>query len=268
MPRQKISITVDSALLREVDGIIDNVTVRNRSQAIEHLVRASLGESKTAVLLSGGPVEKIRIGEAYRATALVSGKPVCVHAVEKLRSEGFSKIIVVARGPVLTAMFSILKDGRDLGVSVVYVEERNCHGTADSLRLVRGQVKGAFLVVYGDLMFSNVRIAELWKEHMRDRKEATLLLTTSLAPSTKGTAKIEGSTILEFMQKPRQSQQYIVFSPIFACEDSMLSVPGSSLEKDVFPTLAGQRLLKGYLSSEKECHVHTADDAAGYAKKA
>ncbi|PIN69258.1 hypothetical protein COV94_03105, partial [Candidatus Woesearchaeota archaeon CG11_big_fil_rev_8_21_14_0_20_57_5] len=62
MPRQKISITVDSALLREVDGIIDNVTVRNRSQAIEHLVRASLGESKTAVLLSGGPVEKIRIG--------------------------------------------------------------------------------------------------------------------------------------------------------------------------------------------------------------
>lgn len=265
--KKKISITIEDTVLKDIENYIDNVFIRNRSQAIEQLVRSSLEETKTAIILSGGQEDKIRISEnEFRITAIVDKKPLCVHAIEKLREDGFRKIIIIARGGVLTSVFSILKNGHDFGVEITYVEERECHGTADSLRLARARVKGSFLVVYGDVVFSNINLAELWKEHVKERKTATLLVTTSLHPSTKGALRMEGNTILEFKEKPKQSEQYIVFSPIFAAEEEIFDVEGKSLEKDVFPLLAEKRLLKGHLSSEKESHIHSKADALAYKK--
>ena len=40
--KQKISITIDREILKRVDSIVDNVIIRNRSQAIEHLANNSL----------------------------------------------------------------------------------------------------------------------------------------------------------------------------------------------------------------------------------
>mgnify|MGYP001185314162 CR=1 FL=1 len=58
--KNKISITIDIKTLNKVDSIVDNVYIRNRSQAIEHLIDNALGENRTAVILSGGDIEKLR----------------------------------------------------------------------------------------------------------------------------------------------------------------------------------------------------------------
>ena len=60
--KQKISITIDTPVLRCIDSIIDNIYIRNRSQAIEHLVNLALGENRAAVILAGGPEKNIKIG--------------------------------------------------------------------------------------------------------------------------------------------------------------------------------------------------------------
>jgi NDP-sugar pyrophosphorylase family protein len=54
-------------------------------------------------------------------------------------------------------------------------------------------------------------------------------------PSEKGTLKVEGNKVLQFTQKPKSSDIYLVFSPIFIASKEILDVLGSSLEKDVFP---------------------------------
>lgn len=259
--KKKISITINENIIHDVDSIIDNVYIRNRSQAIEYLVNNSLGSNKTAIILSGGPEESIFIkGYDYRPLVQINRHKVIEMAVKKLRSAGFKRIFVIARHKLLTKIFDVLKEGSSFGVEIIYIEEKEADGSADSLRLLKGRIQNNFLVVYSDLIFDKVKIEELWNDHIRQNAVATLILTTTRDPSRKGIVKIEGDKILEFVQKPKQSDIYLGFSSIFVASPEIFNFRGHSLEIDVFPKIAQQGLLKGHLSSEKEIHIHTKED--------
>ena len=241
--------------------IIDNIYIRNRSQAIEHLAKNALGENKTAVILLGGEESNLMISEKdYSPTAKIKNNAVIELAVKKLRENSFKTIFIAARQNILTRLFEILKDGTEYGVKISYVEEKSSNGTADSLRLLKGRIKNNFLVVYGDILFNKINIEELWNDHIKQNAIATIMLTTSSKPSEKGTVKVEGSKVLVFEQKPKKSDIYLVFSPIFIAEPQIFEYSGKSLEFDVFPKLADKGLLNGHLSSEKEMHVHSIKD--------
>ena len=261
MPKIKISITISERILHDIDSIIDNVYIRNRSQAIEHLVKNALGENKAAVILLGGNENNLRVSkDDYRPTAGIKNSSVIELALKKLRENNFKTIFIVARHNLLTRLFEMLKDGADYGIKINYVEEKLSNGTADSLRLLRGRVNTNFLVVYGDIIFSRINIEELWNDHIKQGAIATIMLTTSSKPSEKGTVKVEGNKVLDFTQKPKKSDIYLVFSPIFIAEPQIFEYNGRSLEFDVFPELAEKGLLNGHLSSEKELHIHSKKD--------
>ena len=77
MTKVKISITINEKTLHDIESIIDSIYIRNRSQAIEHLVKNVLGENKTAVILLGGSEENLRISkEVYRPTAKIKNSSV------------------------------------------------------------------------------------------------------------------------------------------------------------------------------------------------
>ena len=263
--KQKISITIDREILKRIDSVVDNVIIRNRSQAIEHLVSNSLGENRTAVILAGGDEKSMKISEnEYRITAGIGKTTVIEKAIKKLRQNNFGNIFIVARSNILTSVFDILKDGSSYDVKINYIEEKESSGSASSLRLVNGKIKTSFLVVFGDIIFNKINIEELWNQHIRQNAIATLMLTTSPKPSSKGIVKMEGIKILKFEQKPKHSDVYIGFSSMFVTEPEILSHRGSSLEYDVFPKLAEKGLLQGHLSSEKEIHIHTKADIKKY----
>lgn len=261
MPKTKISITINEKTLQDIDSIIDNIYIRNRSQAIEHLAKNALGENKTAVILLGGNDEHLRISkEDYRPTARVKNSSVIELALKKMRENNFKTVFIVARHNLLTRLFDMLKDGTDYGVNISYIEEKRSNGTADSLRLLKGRINTNFLVVYGDIILNKINIEELWNDHIKQNAIATIMLTTSSKPSEKGTVRVEGNKVLTFTQKPKKSDIYLVFSPIFVTEPQIFEYSGSSLESDVFPDLADKGLLNGHLSSEKEVHIHSKKD--------
>ncbi|MBI2144045.1 hypothetical protein HYU17_02740 [Candidatus Woesearchaeota archaeon] len=261
--KKKISVTIEDNVLKGIDSVVDNIFIRNRSQAIEFLAKTALGEHKQAVILAGGPEEKLRISETgYRITAKVGSSTVVEKAAKKLRENGFRDIYVVARHNILTKVFDILKDGSSHNVKVSYIEENESRGSADTLRLLKGKINANFIAVYGHVVFEKVNIHELWNQHLKQGTAvATLMLTTAPNPNEKGTVKVEGSKILQFIQKPRKTDVYLVFSPIFVATPEIFNTNGSSLEYDVFPKLAEQGLLYGHTSSEREQHIHTAADA-------
>ena len=45
--KKRVTITVDEKILKNADSIIDGIFIRNRSQAIEFLIKKSLGEDKS-----------------------------------------------------------------------------------------------------------------------------------------------------------------------------------------------------------------------------
>jgi len=261
MPKKKISITINEKTLQDIDSIIDNIYIRNRSQAIEHLAKNALGENKNAVILLGGNEEHLRVSrDEYRPIARIKNSSVIGLALKKLRENNFKTIFIVARHALLTKIFEMIKDGTGYGVRINYVEEKSSNGTADSLRLLKGKINTNFLAVYGDVIFSKINIEELWNDHIKQNAAATIMLTTSSKPSEKGTVRVEGNRVLTFTQKPRKSDIYLVFSPIFVAEPQIFEYSGHSLEFDVFPELAEKGLLNGHLSSEKEVHIHSKKD--------
>jgi len=266
--KTKISITIDKKLIEEIDSTVDNIVIRNRSQAIESLVKKSLGESRTAVILCGGPEDALMVSKGqYSVTSMINNISLIELAVKKLRENNFKTIHIVARGSLLTKIFEILKDGSLYGVNINYTEEKKSTGTASSLRLLKGKISAKFLIVYGDIFFSKINIEELWRSHIKHDAVCTLMLTTSPQPSKKGTVIMEGSKILRFTQKPVKSDVYLVFSPIFAASPELLEYSGKSLEYDIFPQLAAKGLLNGHFSSEKEVHIHSINDLKKLSKR-
>ena len=261
MPKSKISITINEKTLQDIDSIIDSIYIRNRSQAIEHLAKNALGENKAAVILLGGNENNLKISkDEYRPTARIRNNSVIGMGLKKLRENNFKIIYIVARQGLLTKLFDMLKDGIDYGVKINYIGEKFSDGTADSLRLLKGKINSNFLVVYGDIIFSKINIEELWNDHIKQNAVATIMLTTSSKPSEKGTVRVEGNKVLTFTQKPKKSDIYLVFSPIFVTEPQIFEYSGASLESDVFPELAEKGLLNGHLSPEKEVHIHNKKD--------
>lgn len=261
MTKTKISITINEKTLKDIDSIIDNIYIRNRSQAIEHLAKNALGENKTVVILLGGSEKHLKISKSeYRPTAKIRNITIIELAIKKLRSNNFKTIFIVARHNLLTKLFEMLKDGAEYGIKINYIEEKSSSGTADSLRLLKGRINTNFLVVYGDIVFGRINIEELWNDHIKQNSIVTIMLTTSSKPSEKGTVKVEGNKVLAFDQKPKKSDIYLVFSPIFVAEPQIFEYSGSSLEFNVFPELAKRGLLNGHLSSEKEVHIHSKKD--------
>jgi len=259
--KKKISITVEEKIVEGVDSRIDNLFIRNRSQAVEHLLKQALGENRVAIILAGGDPEKLKIADGiYRPIAKINGKTIIEMAILRLREFRFKKIFVIASHEILTKIFDIVKDGSGLNVAISYVEDISPKGSADSLRKLRGKISSSFLVVFGHIIFDKIKLEELWQQHMERRTLATLLLTTSDKPSEKGIVRIEGMKILEFVQKPRHAEEYLVFSPIFVAEPEIFDIEGNSLEYDVFPNLVKKGLLEGHISSEKEIHIHSIED--------
>lgn len=261
---------MNEKILKAIDAMVDNIYIRNRSQAIEHLVTASIGENKTALILAGGDEEKMRLSDKeYRLTANLGKTTLVEAAIKKLKDSGFRNIIVIARHNILTAVFDLVKDGTSYGVKIKYIEEKASNGSAESLRIAKGVIKNTFLVVYSDLIFNKVNLEELWQDHLKQRSTATLLLSTSPTPPTravketqptkKGVVTVEGSRIVKFEQTPKE-KEYLGFSSIFVAEPEIFEYEGKSIEDDIFPKLAEKGLLKGRLSSEKPIHVHSRKD--------
>ncbi len=259
--KEKISITIEENILRELDALIDNIVIKNRSNAIEFLVNKALGQSKTAVILSGGSPDYLRISKTeFRPTAKINSKPLLQHNIDKLKLCGFKHIYIIARKPVLTAIFGVLSNKENHDMNFEFVQEPESRGTAFSLKQLKGKLNSPFIVLYGDIVAANLELISLWKSHIRNKFTATLLLTSSPEPNKKGVVELEGNRIVRFIQKPSKTELYIGFSSVFVAEPSIMDYAGDWLELDIFPRMAAEGLLGGFVSSQQVIHIHSTSD--------
>lgn len=271
--KRKITITIAEKVLKNVDSIVDRVYIRNRSQAVEYLIEKTLGEAKTAVILATGPVQQLQIGRSeYQATISLGTTSVIEIALRNLRENGFKKIFIVGDPLVLTAIFSRVGDGKRYGVQISFVEDRDPPGTGESLRLLKGELKSTFLVVFGDMIFTRIDINKLWKHHFRHRGIATIMVNDralikggTAVPINANTVEMDGDLAICVHRKSlsaakSRSEPSLVFSSLFVAEPEIFSYTGNWIENDIFPVLAEKQLLYCYVSSEQALHIHSRDD--------
>ncbi len=265
---ERITITIDGALLKNLDSMISEKKAKNRSHAIDILLKTAVLQSviNKAVILAAGKRERLWSEKHNTIKPLVEidGKTVIERILEKLRDSGVKQVFIVV-GYGGEQIVAKLKDGRDFGLEVEYVWDEHASGSAGALLLCRAKVTEPFIMSYSDVHYPELDVGDLVKFHRETAGNAvcTLALVNVKTPNVFGVAKLTGSKIVSFTEKPKgaDAQSNLVNAGIAICESGVFNyvskVP-SSFEKELLPILAEKEKLYGYIYSGKWTDVELA----------
>jgi len=261
--KERITITLDSSVLRKVDKIVNGKDVRNRSHAIEHLVLRSLDipQLDTVVVMAGGEGVKLRpiTYEIPKPMIPIHGKPILEHQINMLKKNGV-KNLVIAVGYMYEKIVDYFGDGSKFGVNINYVVEQKPLGTVGPLRLAEEYISDTFGMLNVDTLM-NPDIQEMLDFHKKEDKAATLLLRTSEDISSFGVVKMRGNQILEFVEKPRKGEapSNLVSTGFHIFEPEVLNfIPkGRFMIEQLFSKLSKEEQLSGFVHDGISIDVST-----------
>lgn len=249
--KERITITLDKNLIRQIDKRINGIEIKNRSQEIELLLAESLGTNipGKAVLLVGGRGTRLKplTDKIPKALLKVQGKTITEHLFDLLKKYGIRDVILCT-GYLKEKIKEYFGDGSRFGMNISYVEEDKPLGTAGPLKLAKKYLKDSFVVSNGDEL-KDINIPRMFRLHKRKNALATIALTTVDEPSRYGVARLDGSRIIEFVEKPQSPPSNLINAGFYILEPDVIDmIPEgfSMLENDVFPKLARMGRLRGF----------------------
>ena len=249
--KERITITLDKNLIGQIDKRIDGIGIKNRSQEIEFLLAEALGTNipSKAVLLVGGKGTRLMplTEKIPKALLPIHGKTITEHLFDLLKKYGIRDAVLCV-GHLKDKIKGHFGDGSQFGINIAYVEENEQLGTAGPLKLAKKYLKDSFIVSNGDEL-KDINIPRMFRLHKRKDALATIALTTVDDPSHYGVARLDGSRIIEFVEKPTKAPSNLINAGFYILEPEVIDmIPNgfSMLEKDVFPKLAKLGRLRGF----------------------
>ena len=262
--KERITITLDKNLIGQIDKRINGVNIKNRSQEIEILLSEALGTNipGKAVLLVGGRGTRLKplTDHTPKGMLKVHDMTIIGHLFELLKKYGI-RDVVLSTGYLKNKIRDYFQDGSKFGMNIEYIEEDTPLGTAGPLKLAKKYLKDSFIVSNGDEL-KNINIPRMFRLHKRKNALATIALTTVDDPSHYGVAKLDGSRILEFLEKPAHPPSNLINAGFYILEPEVIDmIPQgfAMLEKDVFPKLAEEGKLTGYVFEGKWFDIGTPE---------
>ncbi len=254
--KERITITLDENIISEIDKKVDGHKIKNRSHAIELSLMSSIGNNKPkkALVLAGGLGTRLRpiTNEIPKQLMPIHGKTIMEHVFDLFKKHGIKDIILCV-GYKADKFKEYFGDGKKFNVNITYVVEKKPMGTAGPIRLAKDLLKDTFIVCNADEL-KDIDLFDMYLNHKENDSKATIALTTVEDPSNYGVAKLQGNKILEFVEKPKKEEapSNLINSGLYIFEPEVIDyIPNgkSMLEKDVFPKLAEDEKLFGYIFS-------------------
>ncbi len=252
--KERITITLDDNLIKEIDSYISTATVQNRSHAISVLLRKSLGGQmpKKAVILCGGKGTRLRpiTYEIPKVLMPIQGKTIVEHLFDLFKKYGVTDIYLAVYY-LKEKIKDYFGDGARFGVKVTYIEEDKPLGTAGPIKKAAKYLNEPFFVTNGDEL-KDIKLDHMFKAHKRNNAMATIALTTVEDPSAYGVADLSGNRILSFVEKPKKEEapSKLISSGFYILTPEVLNLISGDkfvmLEKDVFPKIAEKGKLIGF----------------------
>lgn len=261
--RERVTITVREDLLKQVDRLVDGITIRSRSQAIEYLLSKFLSDFKlkTAFLLAGGKKSSVLLDNNPKFLAKIHGKTVIEHAMEEIHSYNVNNFFVYADSFAAEIEHEI--DSKKLPFAINFLTAEKPSGTVKPLLMAKPHLKDTFLVAYADTIAS-INLNDMLSFHRKNNSIATIALTTVSNPKDFGVAVLQGNQITEFAEKPKtEAHSYMINAGYFLFEPEIfkfLNKGMQSIEKDLFPKLAERGLLFGYAFQGKYFNINNKKD--------
>jgi histidinol-phosphate phosphatase domain len=130
------------------------------------------------VIMAGGKGSRllsITNDEIPKPMVPVDGKPLLEYQVEKLKTYGIKKIVMIV-GHLGEKIVDHFKDGKDFGVEIDYIFEKEPLGTAGAFYYLKDKIDAKdFMLIFGDIFF------DMDFDRMEDFHFKNSALTTLLA---------------------------------------------------------------------------------------
>lgn len=253
--RERLTITLRSDLLTQIDKKIDGVKIRNRSHAIEYYLTKSLGAKiSKAFILAGGRGLKMRpfTYEMPKCMIPINNRPILEYSIELLRNNNIREIYIGIDylGQKIKDYFG---DGSKFGVKIYYFESKKPSGTAGTLRGAQNILKNdKFILLHGDVL-ADIDLMDMIDFAEEEKSVVTMALTSIDDPSLYGSVRLRGANVVDFSEKPKNGHNVsrLVNAGIYILSPEIFKyIPEGkrivSLEKNVFPKLITERKIAGY----------------------
>jgi NDP-sugar pyrophosphorylase family protein len=211
------------------------------------------------IIISGGWGTRLRPLTCTIPKSLIPvvNKPVIERQILLLKSAGVTDI-TLAVSVMADILKNYFKDGKKIGVTIHYTDERTPMGTAGAIKLAEDHLKDDnFFMINGDVIL-NFDFKQMLKAH-REHKGIGLIASKIVKdPSRYGVliAEEESNRILQFLEKkdytppggkhvpmPINAGVYLLEPEIFKYIEPKKKI---SMEREVFPILAAENNLFHY----------------------
>lgn len=255
--KERVTLTIEKNLLEKIDQKIDGSKIKNRSHAVELLLIKAFASNRPrkAVIFAGGD-------NPGRTMVEIKNKPLLLWNIELLKKHGVKEVMLCI-GKESNNIKGFFGDGKGFGLNIQYNEEEHPLGTAGSLKAVSEFITETVIACNGDELKS-IDLDDMYEFHTDGHKICTIALTTVNNPEKFGVALLNGNRIVTFVEKPSKENapSKLVNAGLYIIEPDVLKyIPDgfSKIEQDVFPKLAAEDKLWGYIFSGQWYSTKTAE---------
>ena len=222
------------------------------------------------VILAGGKGTRLGRADVPKCMVPAAGKPILEWTVEWAARSGFERVTIITQH-LASQISDWFGDGARFGVPVRYVVEATPMGTAGAARLLRGQVRDRFMVVYGDLVCDFDAQHMIAFDAMDPAAVATIMVHPNSHPYDSDLVEAGDDHVITAMHPkphaPGAVYQNLVNAAVFILSPAVLdAIPAgepSDFGREVLPGLvaSGQRL-RAYATFEYVSDMGTPDRLA------
>jgi NDP-sugar pyrophosphorylase family protein len=263
-------MTLDPSLMHKIDVLVDGTKFTNRSQTAEFLLKLGIEQfrpERTALILCGGLEPRVRPSSFSTPKPLlpIGYQALLEYQIEYLKRYEFDRIIL-AIGYLQEQIVRYLDEHR-LGIKLRYSFEKEPLDTGGAIKNAEALVGSDFLVLNGDVIFSDLDLDKLIHTHKRADSVATIVLAKSKTPTRFGAAEVDSNNkVLSFIEKPRKQTtgEVWVNAGVYVIRPAVLAkIPKGrriSLESDIIPKLIREGTISAYKHEGYWADVGTPED--------
>ena len=213
----------------------------------------------------GTRLKEITKDEIPKPMAKILDKPILEYQIEVLRENNVLELIIVI-GHLGNKIKKYFKDGRDFGVNITYIEEKEPLGTAGAFYYLKEYIKEDFILLFGDLIF-DIYLKRMIEFHEKKASFATLFVHPNSHPYDSDIVLLdEDNKIVGFDSKNNIRNYFYdncVNAGIYIISNKLLNkidkLQKIDLEKDILSKEIENEKMYGYYSSEYVKDVGTVE---------
>lgn len=250
LKKEKIAISVDKPLLTVVDALVDGVTIRSRSQAIEALVRKGISHEyvQDAVIL-------VKKEHQHLLLQKINGKELIAAHLALLENANIKQCYLITPKTETTTKIETIIPKKSKVIFTV-IDEKEQKGNVHALHLLQEKLSTNFVVMLGDT-FNSFDLKKMILFHLNKNKIATVGLMTHNQPNLYSSVELEGDRIVAFRNK-KKSESFVIDAGIYVFNILLFHYFDTTtklFEKDVLPKLCAVEQMNGYFTYGKYKHL-------------